>query len=90
MKQEIRNMSNHIDEQMFKNAKEIMLKDLDELVKTKNGFWLDIIWQKENSGIDIYTNRREIIEQISIDDIMDFIKTLLNNSHFCETLMLPK
>lgn len=90
MKLEFRNLSNHIDEQMFKNAKEIMLKDLDELVKTKNGFWLDIIWQKENRGIDVYTNRREIIEQISIDDIMDFIKTLLNNSHFCETLMLPE
>jgi hypothetical protein len=31
---------------MFKNAREIMLKDLDELEKTKNGFWLDIIWKK--------------------------------------------
>lgn len=89
MKQEFRNMSNHIDEQMFKNAKEIMLKNHDELVKTKNGFWLDAIWQKENYGIDVYTNRREIIEKISISDIMDFMKTLLDNSHFCETLMQP-
>ena len=90
MKQEFRNLSNHIDEQMFKNAKEIMLKNHDELVKTKNGFWLDAIWQKENYGIDVYTNRREIIEGISISDIMDFMKTLLDNSHFCETLMQPK
>jgi zinc protease len=90
MKQEFLNLSNHIDEQMFKNTKEIMLKDHDEMVKTKNGFWLGAIWQKENYGIDIYTARRELIEQISINDIMDFMRTLLNNSHFCETLMQPE
>lgn len=90
MKQEFLNMSNHIDEQMFKNAKEIMLKEHDELVKTKNGFWLDVIWQKENYSMDVYTTRREIIENISISDIIGFMKTLLNNSHFCETLMQPE
>ncbi len=90
MKQEFRNLSNHIDEQMFKSAKEMMLKDHDELVKTKNGFWLDVIWQKENYGMDVYTTRREIIEQMSISDIMDFMKILLNHSHFCETLMQPE
>ena len=89
IKQEFQNLSNHIDEQMFKNAKEIMLKNLDETLKTKNGFWLGAIWQKENYGIDVYTSRREMIEQIRISDIMDFMKTLLSNSHFCETLMQP-
>ena len=89
MKQEFQKLSNHIDEQMFKNAKEIMLKDLDELVKTKNGFWLDIIWQKENRGIDLYSERRSIIEQLQIGDVMDFVRKLLSNSHFCETVMRP-
>jgi zinc protease len=89
MKQEFQNLSNHIDEQMFKSAKEIMLKNLDETLKTKNGFWLGAIWQKENYGIDVYTSRREMIEQIRISDIMDFMKALLSNSHFCETLMQP-
>ena len=89
MKQEFHNLSRRIDEQMFKNAKEIMLKDHDEMVKTKNGFWLGAIWQKENYGIDVYTTRREMIEKICISDITDFMKTLLNHSHFCETLMVP-
>jgi hypothetical protein len=89
VKQEFQKLSNHIDEQMFKNAKEIMLKDLDELVKTKNGFWLDIIWQKENRGIDLYSERRSIIEQLQIGDVMDFVRKLLSNSHFCETVMRP-
>jgi zinc protease len=90
MKQEFRNLSNHIDEQMFKNAKEIMLKDLDELVKTKNGFWLDIIWQKENRGVDMYSERRSIIEQLQLADVMEFAGELLSHSHFCETLMTPE
>lgn len=90
MKQEFRNLSNHIDEQMFKNAKEIMLKDLDELLKTKNGFWLDIIWQKENRGVDMYSERRSIIEQLQLADVMEFAGELLSHSHFCETLMTPE
>ena len=44
---------------------------------------------RENYGIDVYTNRRKIIENICISDIKDFMKTLLKNSHFCETLMQP-
>jgi zinc protease len=90
MKQEFQNLSKHIDEQMFKNAKEIMLKDLDELVKTKNGFWLDVIWQKEDRGLDLYSDRRSIIEQLQLGDVTKFVGELQSHSHFCETLMRPE
>ena len=75
---------------MFKNSKEIMLKDLDELEKTKNGFWLDIIWKKEDKGIDFYTDRRNIIETLQMDDIKAFMHKLQDNSHLCEILMQPQ
>lgn len=90
MRKEFINLSRDIDETMFKNAKEIMLKDLDELEKTKNGFWLDIIWQKEDKGIDLYTERRGIIENIQIEDLKAFMNKLQASSHFCETLMQPE
>jgi zinc protease len=90
MKHEFLRLSTDIDDKMFRNAKEIMLKDLDELEKTKNGFWLDIIWQKENKGIDLYTDRRSIIKQITPFDIIDFVRHLQSQSHFCETVMRPK
>lgn len=90
MKEEFNKMSTDIDEVMFKNAKEIMLKELDELEKTKNGFWLDIIWQKEDKGIDMFTDRRRIIESIQIDDIKAFMSFLQAHSHICETLMQPE
>jgi hypothetical protein len=83
-------LSRNIDDTMFRNAKEIMLKDLDELEKTKNGFWIDIIWQKEDKGIDNYTDRRRIIEGIEKEDVLSFMETLQKNSHFCETLMQPE
>ena len=90
IKQEFERLSTEIDETMFKNAKEIMLKDLDELEKTKNGFWLDIIWKKEDKGIDFYSDRRNIIKNIQIDDIKVFMHKLQANSHLCEILMQPQ
>lgn len=90
IKQEFEKLSTDIDEAMFNNAKEIMLKDLDELEKTKNGFWLDIIWKKEDKGIDFYTDRRYIIENIQMDDIKAFMHKLQENSHLCEILMQPQ
>lgn len=90
MKSEFLKLATDIDNSMFRNAKEIMLKDLDELEKTKNGFWLDIIWQKENRGIDLYSDRRSIIEQITIDDIKAFMQNFLSHHHFSETLMQPE
>ncbi len=90
MKEEFKRLSTDVDVTMFQNAKEIMLKDHDELVKTKNGFWLDIIWQKENRGVDLYSERRSIIEQLQIDDVMEFVGKILSHSHFCEILMRSK
>ena len=90
IKQEFERLSTEIDETMFKNAKEIMLKDLDELEKTKNGFWLDIIWKKEDKGIDFYTDRRNIIETLQMDDIKAFMHKLQEKSHLCEILMQPQ
>jgi zinc protease len=90
MKQEFQNLSRHIDEQMFKNAKEILLKNLDEMVKTKNGFWLDVIWQKEDRGINLYSDRRSVIEQLQLGDVIKFMGELQSHSHFCETVMHPE
>ena len=90
MNEEFKRLSTDVDVTIFKNAKEIMLKDNDELVKTKNGFWLDIIWQKENRGVDLYSERRSIIEQLQIDDVMEFVGKILSHSHFCEILMRSK
>ena len=89
MKKTFFSLAENIDETIFKNAKESLLKSLDELEKTKNGFWLDIIWKREDRGLDLYKERRSIIEQLQIDDVKEFVGELQSHSHFCETLMQP-
>ena len=88
MKQLFFSFQDRVNSEMFMSAKEGMLKSYDELVSTKNGFWLDIIWQKEHKDIDLFTNRRKIIEDMTIEDVVSYLKRIQGNSHFCETLMI--
>lgn len=68
----------------------MLLKSLDELERTKNGFWLGVIWEKEDQGRDSYTGRRKQIEQLTSQEVRKFIKCVLKYSHFAETLMQPE
>lgn len=83
-------LSEDIDKTTFNNARESHLKSLDELEKTKNGFWLDIIWRKEDKNLDWYTNRRRIIKRLTPSMIQKFMKDFLKHAHYTETLMQPK
>lgn len=83
-------LSEDIDKTTFNNARESLLKSLDELEKTKNGFWLDIIWRKEDNNLDWYTNRRRIIKRLTPSMIQKFMKDFLKHAHYTETLMQPK
>ena len=90
MKNTFFSMAKDIDKTIFESAKESLLKSFDELVKTKNGFWIDVMWAKENRGIDTYTERRAITEQLQVNEVIDFVKQFLSQSHFTETLMQPE
>ena len=90
MKNTFYNLSKNINKTTFSSAKESLLKSLEEMEKTKNGFWLDIIWKKENRNIDFYTKRRKIIEQLQLSDVRFFMRKMLSHSHVCETIMQPE
>ena len=83
-------MTKEIDETLFRNAKESLLKSYDELVKTANGFWLDTMWRKVSSGIDFYSDRRKLIEQLTPDELLSFMKVFQAHAHASETLMQPE
>lgn len=89
MKQGFDNLQNGIDDSYFANAKKSMLKSFDELTKTKNGFWIDAIWQLERYGFDTYSSRKKLINSIKKDDVMEFIRVFLRNAHTSEVLMTP-
>lgn len=90
MKNTFKSLANSIDETIFKNAKESLLKSLDELVKTSNGFWIDTIWRKEDRGLDFYTDRRHLIEKLTSAQLLSFMQQFQAHSHFCEVLMQPE
>jgi zinc protease len=90
MKSIFNDMTKKIDETIFRNAKESLLKSYDELVKTANGFWLDTMWRKVSSGIDFYTDRRKLIEQLTPDELLSFMKVFQTHAHNSETLMQPE
>ena len=90
MKTIFSNMTKEIDETLFRNAKESLLKSYDELVKTANGFWLDTMWRKVSTGIDFYTDRRRLIEQLTPDELLSFMKAFQTHAHNSETLMQPE
>lgn len=89
MKRTFHSLAKKVDKTLFNNAKESLLKSLDELEKTKNGFWLGVIWEKESRGFDSYTNRRKLIEQLTPAHIRLFLERFLRTSHFVEILMQP-
>lgn len=89
MKSTFTGMAQHIDPAMLSNAKETLLKSLNELVHTKNGFWLGFMWDRESRGIDTYTNRRKLIEQLTPQAVQKFMQRFLKTSHFTEILMQP-
>jgi zinc protease len=90
MKNTFFSLAQNIEETIFKSAQESLLKSLDELERTKNGFWIGVIWEKEDLGRDAYTGRRKLIEQLTSQDVRKFMKCMLKNSHFAETIMRPE
>ena len=90
MKNTFFGMAKGIDQTIFESAKESLLKSFDEMVMTKNGFWIDVLRAKENRGVDTYTERRDITERLQVEEVVDFVKCFLSQSHFTETLMQPE
>lgn len=90
MKNTFYSLAQDIDIKAFNNAKESLLKSLEELEMTKNGFWLGVIWDKENFGIDSYTNRRKMISLLTPAGVQKFMKRFQKSAHHIEILMQPE
>ncbi|MBQ0115980.1 MAG: insulinase family protein [Bacteroidales bacterium] len=89
MKEEFDKMSVSIDETMFNNAKESMLATIDNMEKTSNSFWLELIMNNEKHNTDLLTNRKEFIRSLTTEDVMKFMKTFQSTSHRCQIVMTP-
>lgn len=48
------------------------------------------MWRKQDTGIDFYTDRHKLIEQLTPDELLSFMKAFQTHAHNSETLMQPE
>lgn len=90
MNEEIVNLSKNVDPDMLKKIKELMLKRIDESVKT-NGYWMDVITTYDDLGIDSHTDAKKIIEGVTPEKVAKFVKeSILKGGNSVKVIMLPE
>jgi len=89
MNEEIVNLSEKIDPDMVKKIKELMLKRVDDALKS-NGYWLGVISSYDELGLDVHTDYKKTINGITPEKIAKFVKEdVLKGGNSVKVIMLP-
>ena len=75
-------------EQLAK-VKEFMLKKHHENVK-ENSYWLNQLLEYYFSNIDMNTNYEKLVNEMTVDDVKNFTKALLDQGNIIEVTMTSK
>lgn len=78
-----------VDADKVEKIKANMLKNLDEELKT-NGYWMNVMDEYNETGVDLYSGYRAAIESITPEKIANFIKKLLVANNHVQVVMLPE
>ena len=70
-------------------VKEYMLKQYTENIK-ENGYWLNQLLEYYFSNIDMNTNYEKLVNEMTIDDVKNFTKALLDQGNIIEVTMTAK
>lgn len=90
MNEEIVTLSKDVDSDMLAKVKELMLKRADEDAKT-NSYWLDIISDYDELGIDRYTEYKKTVSAMTPAKVADFVKNvILSGGNSVKVIMLPE
>lgn len=73
----------------FVKVKEFMLKKIKEQ-KAENPYWLQTIEEFENSGLDMASDYEQILNAITMNDVQEFAKQLLQQRNKREVIMNPE
>ena len=73
----------------LKKVQDNKRKEYDEYIK-RNGYWLNIISDYVETGIDKSKGYLELVDTISSDDIQAVAKKLLDNNNRIKVTMLPE
>ncbi|MDR2963766.1 MAG: insulinase family protein [Bacteroidales bacterium] len=70
----------------FTKVKEFMLKRINEL-RTENPYWLRVLDEKNNTGLDSNTGYEHLLKEITMSDVQEFAKQLLQQGNKREIVM---
>lgn len=79
----------YIDADKVEKIKANMLKNLDEELKT-NGYWLNVMDEYNETGVDLYTTHRAAIESLTPAKIVAFLKKVVASNNHIQVVMLPE
>ena len=90
MRDEAKNLANTIDADMLAKVKAALLKNADTDAK-KNGHWMDVITDFDETGIDKHTDYKKIVESLTPEKISRFVKdVIMGGGNVVEVVMMPE
>ena len=89
MNEEMVKMGTTVDADMLDKVKKLMLKRVDENLKT-NDYWMDVITDYDLYGVDKMTNCKNIINSLTPAKIAAFVKNVILTGNSVKVIMLPK
>lgn len=90
MREEIQNMTKTVDADMLKKIKEALVKDHETNAK-KNSYWMDVISDFDELGVDKHSDYLSIVQSLTPEKISRFVKdVILAGGNHVEVVMLPE
>ncbi|MDD7317280.1 MAG: insulinase family protein [Prevotella sp.] len=78
-----------VDEDKVAKVKENMLKNADIMLKN-NGHWMNVIDEYVWTGVDLNTNYKKAVSELTPEKIADFLKRLLASGNEIRVIMTPE
>ncbi|MCD8202855.1 MAG: insulinase family protein [Prevotella sp.] len=89
MREEAEKMAETVDPDMLSKVKELMLKRADEDAM-KNKYWLGILSNYNEYGIDQYTDYKKIVNELTPEKLAKFVKDVIfGGGNSVTVIMLP-
>lgn len=85
----IKNNSVKVDADKIAKIKENMLKNADQNFKS-NSYWMDKIDEYVWTGVDLITDYKKVVNELTPEKVADYLKALLASGNHCEVVMLPE
>ena len=84
----VNEMAQNVKAEELNPVLEFMSKDADESLE-KNDEWASAIVSVSLNGVQTFTNAKETYANITVDDVMDYMRQLLEQGNYRVTLLEP-